>query len=184
MLMIVGDPAVKSADQREGAGSLLPPAACFVDRTHHPRGIGMTLGVVVAGNGLRDPHDTASFPEGLRGRLPPVVTHQGYVLAPSTIRKLAWPRHVQSRQPMPCSTGCTGGVPDDLLGIPIEHDYDRHPAATYRHDLGHINAPPRMRLGWPRFAASWRPLSFQPQIGCDQPRMGSHQTENALRVDR
>jgi hypothetical protein len=184
MLIIVGDPAVKSPDQGEGAGPLLQPEACLFDRTPHPLGIGITLGVVIAGKGLLDPQDTASFHEGPRGWLTPMVTHQGHVLAPSARRKLALHRHVQSRQPMPSGAGCTSVVPHDLLGIPIEPEHDIYPAETLHQHLGHVDAPPLVRLGRPRCAAGWRPFGLQSYIRSDPQLMCSPQAQHPLLVDR
>jgi hypothetical protein len=184
MRIIVGDPAAKSTDQGEGAGPLLQPEAFLVARTHHPLGIGMTLGVVVAGQGLLAPQETASFHEGPRGRLPPMVTHQGHVLAPSAMRKLALHRHVQSRQPLPSGAGCTSVVPHDLLGIPLEHKHARSPAETLHQHLGHVDAPPLVRLGRPRFAAGWRPFGVPSYLRSDQQLLCAHQAQHPLLGDR
>jgi hypothetical protein len=182
--MIVGDPAAKRTDQGAGAAPLLQPEAFLCDLTPHPRGIGLTLGGVVAGKGLLAPQEPASCHEGPRGRLTPMVTQQGDVRAPSTMRKLALPRHVPSRQPRPSGAGCPSVVSHDLLGLPIAPEHDLDPAATLHQPLGQVDAPPRVQWGRPRCAAGRRPFGLSSSIRRAQPLLCSPEAQHARLGDR
>jgi hypothetical protein len=96
----------------------------------------MTLRVVIAGTRLMNPQRVAGLHTGERGRLAPVVTHQGHALASDAIGALVIDGHIQGRQPTP------GGA---------------RPACVVAHDLfGTTNpAPPRCRPSQSPRPGSW-----------------------------
>lgn len=167
VLIVRWDPGVQGTDQGKGTGPFLEPEAFFFERAHQALGVGIALGIVVAGKGLLDPQGATGIHEGARRRLTAVVTHEGQSLLPGPIGKLSVDRHVQRGQPILGFAWHAGIVADDLLGIPIEHDDDIDPAEAAHQDLGHINAPPFVRPGWPRFAPGGRPRGFQSPVGLD-----------------
>jgi hypothetical protein len=63
-------------------------------------------------------------------------------------------------------------VPDDRLGIPIEHHDNMDPARTFHQDLRHVHARPLVELRGPGFFPCRCPLSFQLQIGPDDDHHG------------
>jgi hypothetical protein len=75
MRVVVCDSNFQCPDEFKGTGPLLQPQAFFFERTHHPLGSALPLGVVVvAGEGLLNSQGTASLHESLRGQLAAVVT--------------------------------------------------------------------------------------------------------------
>jgi len=120
----VGKPVVKSTAPGDRAGPLLPPEACLLDRAPQPRGIGLPLGVVIAGKGRRTLHDPARGPEGPRGRLPPW----------SLRRDTCWPRAPSGN--WPCTAlSTTLSHCRAVQGVPAEYPticvgYQARPIST------------------------------------------------------
>ena len=55
ILMVVPlDPGCQRLLQLDGAGPLPEPQEFFLERPHHPFRVGIALGIVVAGEGLRE----------------------------------------------------------------------------------------------------------------------------------
>jgi hypothetical protein len=85
---------------------------------------------------------------------------------------------------MPRGALQAGVVPHDLFRIPVQDYDDIDPAKPAHQDLGHVDAPPFIRLRRPGFAAGRRPLGFQAQIGRDQEVMRPHEPQDAFLIDR
>jgi hypothetical protein len=116
-MVIIGiDPRRECSHQLERAGPFLQPQAFLFQGAHNSLSIGIALRIVVAGKRLMEPQRAAGRHECLSGRLTPVVTHQGHVLASGTIRELAMNGHIQSREPMRRRARTTGVITHDLFG--------------------------------------------------------------------
>jgi hypothetical protein len=72
----------------------------------------------------------------------------------------------------------------DRLRVPIEDHHDIDPAEAVDEYLGHIDAPPLVGLGRPRFLAYWCALGSQAPLRDDQQLMLSYQSPNTFLVDR
>ncbi len=183
-MVIVGiDPNPECSHQLERAGPFLQPQAFLFQGAHDSLSIGIALWIIVAGKRLMNPQRAAGRHECLSGRLTPVVTHQGYVLASGAIRELAINGHIQSREPMLRRTRTTGIITHDLFGIPVQHQDDVDPAEALYQNLGHVDPPPLIGPGRPRFVPARRPLGFEPEIGLDQEVVLPHSAQNTLLID-
>ena len=99
------EPPGASVSQLERAAPLAQPEALFFERADAALGVGVTLGIVVAGEGLRDAELAARAHEGDRGRLAAVVRHQVQLVPSDPLRKLAIDGQVQGGQPAKISAG-------------------------------------------------------------------------------
>jgi hypothetical protein len=127
MLIVIADPHFECTDYSEGTGPFLQPEAFLFQRAHHPLGVRIGLGIIIACKGLLDPKGSTGSHEARRGRLTAVGTHQRQPLAPGAPRELAIDGHIQGREPMLRRAAYAGIVPDDCLGVPVEHNHDVDP---------------------------------------------------------
>jgi hypothetical protein len=139
MGVLVREPGPRGPAQPARAGPLVPPQALLLQGAHHACGLGLALGVMVAGECLPAPQGAAGLPPGAGGRLPSLIAHEGQCRPPGAIRALAVDRQVPRQAPRRRGGSAPGLVPIDRLG-----------AVLARHDLGR-SAP---------FHRSTPPLSF------------------------
>jgi hypothetical protein len=95
MVVVVGNPTFECSPQGIGAGPFLQPEALFFEGAHHPLGVCIALGVLVAGKRLLNPQGRACRHERHRGGLTAVVTQQTHPLAPSPVGELAVRRQLR-----------------------------------------------------------------------------------------
>ena len=130
MVVVVGHPSFESAHQFIGTGPFLQPEARFFEGVHHPLGVGLALGVIVAGKRVLNAQGRACLHARHRGGLTAVGTQQEHTLCPSPVEALTVPRHAQGCQPLPGGTGNAGGVSHALCCGPIQDQADIDPAKT------------------------------------------------------
>lgn len=183
MVIVVGNPTFECSDQVIGAGPFLQPEALFFEGAHHPLGVRIALGVIVAGKRLLNPQGRACLHERHRSGLTAVVTHQKHTLAPSPVGELAVHRHIQGGQPLPGRTGHASIVAHNLFSVPIQDQDNINPAKALHHDLRHVDPPPLIWLGRPGFAPGRRPLRFELHMRRDHEVVLLHQPQNPLLVD-
>jgi hypothetical protein len=128
MLVVARDPVLQFLDPLGGTALFLEPQAFLVQGAHDPCCVRVACRIVIAGKGLLDPQGPTGPYERRRGRLTPVITHQGKALVSGSSRKLVSNGPVQGRKPMRCCASQTGIVTDDRFGVPIERHHDRDPA--------------------------------------------------------
>lgn len=184
MCVVVVDPSRERSAQLSRAAPCREPETCFFQRAHQARWLGMALRIVVAGQSLLNPQCMARLPKGERGRLTPVVTHQGETLPPRAIRALPVDSQIHRRHPMLGWAGRADVVPDNLLGLPIQHHHDLNPAAIPHQELGHRDAPPFMGLGGSGFTPRRRPLGLELPVGRDHEVVLPHQAQAPRLVHR
>ena len=161
------EPPGDGIGQFKGAAPLPQPHAFLLERADAALGVGVALGIVVAGEGLRDPQLATGTHEGDRGGLAAIVRHQVQAVPPHAVRELAVNGHVKRHQPMLSRALQADMVAHVLLGVPVEHHDYVDPAEALDQDLRHVDAPPLVRGG---------------RLGL-VPRRGSRGTEAQVRLD-
>ena len=76
MRVVRGDPSAQGTDEGKGTAPFLEPEALLLEGAHQALGIGIALGIVLAGKGLMDAQGTTRLDEGQRRRLAAVIAHQ------------------------------------------------------------------------------------------------------------
>jgi hypothetical protein len=183
MFVVVGDPGFQCADKLTRASPFREPEALFFERAHHALRIGITFWVVIAGKRLMNPQLIAGPHKGERGRLTPIVTHQGHALASGAIRELVINGHIQGRQPRPGCARPARIIAHNLFGIPILHHHDIDLPKILYQDLGHVDAPLFIGLGGSGFTPRRRPLGLELPVGWNQQAMRTHQAQHLLLVN-
>ena len=163
MLVAINEPAFKRAHYRKGTGPVLQPETLLLEGAHDALGIGVALGIIIAGQGLIDAQRRARLDEGQRRRLIAVIAHERQALPSGPIRELLVDCHIHSRHPMLGRALEVSVITHHSLGVPTEPNDDRDPAQALHQHFRHVDAPPLMRPDRLGFAAPWRPLGFQPQ---------------------
>jgi hypothetical protein len=104
--------------QRERAGPFLQPKACLFPGTHGSCSIGMSHWIVAAGARRLYSQCVVGGHVCLRGRLTPVVMHQGHALASGAIRALAMDGPLQGRARGLRRARPACAIAHDLFGTP------------------------------------------------------------------
>ena len=162
MRVVGGDPRLKHTGEGDRTSPCVQPEAFLLPRAHHPLGVGVPLGVVIAGKGLLDPQRPTSPHKGHRRRLTAIITHQRQALALDPLRELAIAGPVEGQEPMRCGAAYAGMVTDTRLGIPLESADAVDPPNSCAQDFGHLDAPPLVGPGGCGLAPRWCPWRFQP----------------------
>lgn len=184
MFVVVSEPGLEGLHQLQGAGPFLQLEALLFEGPHEALCVCIALRIVVTGERLMDLQCRAGLPEGRRGRLTPIVTHQRHALASDALGELPVDHQSQRFQPLLRRASKPSGVTPNGLRLPLAPNDDSDPAYTSHEHLGHVEAPPRMgpdRLG---FAATRRPLGLQPPVGRDQEARLTHQPPHPPLIDR
>src|ERR671918_1286633 len=181
--VVGGEPAVEGFEESGRTGPLVQPHQLLFQGPQEALGVGVALGIAVAGEGLADAQGGAGAHEGERGWLTAVIGHQVHALALDAIWELLVHGAVQSHQPVPGARLQAGIVADHLLAVPVEHDYQVDPAEALDHDLGHVDSPPFVGPGRPRLPGIGLALGAQPGVRPDQEVGRLHEAVDALLVD-
>src|SRR6478735_7859379 len=67
--IVIDEPAFEGREKGDRAGPLTQPDQLLLEGPEEPLGVGVALGVAIAGEGLPDAHGGAGAHEGERGRL-------------------------------------------------------------------------------------------------------------------
>ena len=184
MLVIIGNPGFQSLDQRKGAGPVPEPQTCFLQGSHDPLSVRVSLRVVRAGAHVVTSQGSAGPHQTRRRGLAAVITHQRETLVSDPGRELPLDGHVQGREPILRLALPASRLADHDLGVPIAPHHQVDPAEALDQHLGHVDALPLVGLRESRFAPHRRPLGLQLQVRGDQEVVLPHQSQPPLFVDR
>lgn len=181
--VIIFDPVFQVFDKFIVARPLREPEAFLFHGAHKPLGVGVALRVAIARKGLVYAERAARLHEAYGCWLAPVVGHQVQPLVSRAIRELVVDRHVECREPVGGLAPKAGLIADDLLGVPVQHDYDIDPAEPLDQDLRHVYAPP---LVGPCGAGFWllRSLGLQLRVRPNCKAVYLHQPLDPVLAER
>ena len=114
-VVFVLDPGSEFFEKHKRARPFAKPDELFFHSAVDSLSVGVSLGIVVAGEGLMNPQATANLHKPPGGGLATIVAHEVQVVASRTVGELAVDGHIQGLKPMLCFGADIGVVADDLF---------------------------------------------------------------------